>query len=248
MKSNRFAEAELLLRKVLHILEVLKGWESLDTVVAAERLAHANQTAGKLREAEELLERCLDARKSLLPGDHIQNAANELFIARVKIRIAEQIMKIDSSQAMTKLDMAKNLLDNSARVARQNLIRSVEHKGKKEPIDPPRRTVKENAMLILLQSLNALGSLEVLNLELHNSKKQEKISAKAGAALRQCISTYKEFESVREISDSLQVKSEYLSCLKLLHNLMSRGIEGTAKEIEDEIQRVKGDLSKAEKV
>ncbi|KAL6552039.1 hypothetical protein OROGR_008193 [Orobanche gracilis] len=135
-KSNRFAEAEALLRKILHIMELSKvylssllsiqevfsgllqqdgslgiglltlcnipicrhymtwdtsymsdlpqkvsthrflndlgGWKSLDTVLVAELLALALETAGRLREAEELLGRCLDARRNLLPDDHIQ--------------------------------------------------------------------------------------------------------------------------------------------------------------------------------
>ncbi|RVW30563.1 Retrovirus-related Pol polyprotein from transposon TNT 1-94 [Vitis vinifera] len=52
------------------------GWNSLDTVIAAEDLALTLQSVGRLREAQELLQRCLDVRKSLLPEDHIQEFRN----------------------------------------------------------------------------------------------------------------------------------------------------------------------------
>ncbi|KAL6552042.1 hypothetical protein OROGR_008196 [Orobanche gracilis] len=97
-KSNRFAEAEALLRKILHIMELSKQ--------DAELLALALETAGRLREAEELLGRCLDARRNLLPDDHIQS---------VKMHINTQFMKTDDSQTMAELDKAENLLLNSTR-------------------------------------------------------------------------------------------------------------------------------------
>ncbi|KAL2551289.1 Tetratricopeptide repeat (TPR)-like superfamily protein [Forsythia ovata] len=71
-KSNQITDAEIMLRKILHIMELSKGWKSLDTVVAAERLALTLQSVGRLREAEDLLHRCLEARKILLPEEHIQ--------------------------------------------------------------------------------------------------------------------------------------------------------------------------------
>lgn len=36
-----------------------QGWKSLDTVVAAERLALSLQSVGQLREAAVLLQRCI---------------------------------------------------------------------------------------------------------------------------------------------------------------------------------------------
>lgn len=78
-------------------LVVLQGWNSLDTVIAAESLALTLQASGYTKEAKDLLERlleyfklgkiicflykwnphffpcrCLNVRKDLLPGDHIQ--------------------------------------------------------------------------------------------------------------------------------------------------------------------------------
>ncbi|GFS39511.1 tetratricopeptide repeat (TPR)-like superfamily protein [Actinidia rufa] len=72
IKSNQLAEAENLQRKILHVMELSKGWNSLDTVIAAEGLGLTLQSVGNLREAKDLMERCLEARKSILPEDHIQ--------------------------------------------------------------------------------------------------------------------------------------------------------------------------------
>ncbi|KAL2234751.1 UNVERIFIED_CONTAM: hypothetical protein Sindi_1207300 [Sesamum indicum] len=182
----------------------LAGWKSFDTVVAAERLALVLQISGELREAEDLLERCLDARKKLLPDEHIQgrievafccaeieivekNAANMLYTARLKMQISNQLMRTKSSQAMAELDVAKDLLQKCIRVARHVLVQVVEQKGNKGPTGIPRKTRNEahSAALILLwkegkdmlvsldvltngdilQSLNALGSLEIMKLE-----------------------------------------------------------------------------------
>ncbi|KAK3030604.1 hypothetical protein RJ639_039690, partial [Escallonia herrerae] len=72
IQSSRTTDAENVQRKIMHIMELSKGWNSLDTVIAAEGLALTLQSLGSLREAQELLERCLDARKTLLSEDHIQ--------------------------------------------------------------------------------------------------------------------------------------------------------------------------------
>ncbi|XP_011080813.1 uncharacterized protein LOC105163972 [Sesamum indicum] len=250
IKSNRFTEAEILLRKILHTMELSKGWKSFDTVVAAERLALVLQISGELREAEDLLERCLDARKKLLPDEHIQNAANMLYTARLKMQISNQLMRTKSSQAMAELDVAKDLLQKCIRVARHVLVQVVEQKGNKGPTGIPRKTRNEahSAALILLQSLNALGSLEIMKLEFPGAMEYLPAEAEAEAALCQCVSTYKEFASEHSISDSPQVKAEYLSCLRHLYNLVSKGMTseiGTAKEIKDEIRRVEDEVSKA---
>ncbi|KAG8383662.1 hypothetical protein BUALT_Bualt04G0037200 [Buddleja alternifolia] len=249
-KLNRFDEAEILLRKILHMMELSKGWKSLDTVLAAERLALVLQKAGRLKDAEELLERCLDTRKNLLPAEHIQNATNMFHIARVKMLISNHLIKTNSSQSLAELDMAKNLLHNSVRIARKVLVRSVEQKGKKAPIGATKNTGKEAhaAAVSLLQSFNALALVEIMKLDFLGSR--ESIHCDADAALRQCISTFKEFGSESSILDSPQVKAEYLSCLRRLYELMSKGMIrelGAEKEIKDEIQRVEGEMSKAGK-
>ncbi|KAH9602086.1 hypothetical protein KSS87_017141 [Heliosperma pusillum] len=70
--KNRLEEAENVQRKILHIMELTKGWKSLDTVIAAETLTVTLQSKGQLKDAQELLERCLDVRRELLPEDHLQ--------------------------------------------------------------------------------------------------------------------------------------------------------------------------------
>nr|GMC56865.1 kinesin light chain 3-like isoform X1 [Ipomoea batatas] len=115
LKSNRIAEAVNLQRKILHKMELSKGWGSLDTVLAAERLALTLLTQGSLTDAQQLLERCLDARKILLPENHIEIAGNMLHIARLKMLSSNKLRKTDVSQAITELDMAKDLLSQSIR-------------------------------------------------------------------------------------------------------------------------------------
>ncbi|KAK9272603.1 hypothetical protein L1049_002977 [Liquidambar formosana] len=110
LKSNRLAEAENVQRKILHILELSKGWNSLDTVIAAEDLALTLQSTGRLKEAQNLLERCLNARKTLLPEDHIQIGANMLHLARVAMLNSNRLRKIDISKAIVELDKARDLL------------------------------------------------------------------------------------------------------------------------------------------
>nr|POE69810.1 isoform 3 of kinesin light chain 3 [Quercus suber] len=115
LKSNRPREAENVQRKILHIMELSKGWNSLDTIIAAEGLAMTLQSAENLKEAQELFERCLDARKMLLPKDHIQIGANMLHIARVAMLNCNRLRKLDISGAISELEKAKDLLENSTR-------------------------------------------------------------------------------------------------------------------------------------
>lgn len=248
VKSNRFAEAEILLRKILHMLELSKGWKSLDTVITAERLALTLQSLGQLSEAEELLERCLDAQTHLLPAEHIQNATNMLYIARVKILLSDELMKRNSSQAIVELDKAKKLLRGSIRIARQILLLFVKEKGNKESIGVYQKRGKDGhpMMLILLQSLNALGSLEIRKLQFQDTR--ECIPSEADAALVQCMSVLKEFGKEKSLLDSPEVKAEYLSCLMCLYDLISKSKASEIamkKEIENEIQRVQDEMSRS---
>ncbi|KAK8969058.1 hypothetical protein KSP40_PGU008463 [Platanthera guangdongensis] len=56
LKSERLAEAENLQRKILHILEISKGWNLPETLSAAEGLAMILQSLEHFEEAQELLE------------------------------------------------------------------------------------------------------------------------------------------------------------------------------------------------
>ncbi|XP_042023306.1 kinesin light chain 3 [Salvia splendens] len=251
-KSNRFPEAENILRKILHMMELSKGWKSLDTVVIAERLALTLEAAGKLKEAVELLERCLDARKNLRHHEHIQTAADMLHIARMKILITKELPEANNSQAMAELDKSRSLLNDSVRIARKLIDRFLEQKEKTERFGGSQRTRKDghSAVVILLQSLNALGALEIMEQGFLSSQTQEHIKAEANASLRQCISTFQELRSEQSISDSLETKAEYLSCLRSLYLSIRKGAArqaGEEKEIQEEIRQVEDEISNARK-
>ncbi|CDP01646.1 unnamed protein product [Coffea canephora] len=255
--SNQIAEAENIQRKILHRMELSKGWTSLDTVIAAERLALTLQSVVNLKEAEELLERCLDARKTLLPEDHIETAANMLYIARVKKLKSNQLRKKNVPQAMEELERAKGLLSNSIRVARKVLVQLRKQNRNQQPHGVVRNIAKNehSAMLILLQSLNALASLEITKLELQESMDEDRPVFEAEKILHECMSTFKEFGTETSLSSSPEVKTEYLSCLKHLLALINDNSTASVKqsrkaaleELKDEIKHVEVEISATRK-
>ncbi|KAF9683867.1 hypothetical protein SADUNF_Sadunf04G0058600 [Salix dunnii] len=223
LKSNRLSEAKDVQRKVMQIMELSKhhclwiyqipyamskaslpewtnmgqpellGWNSMDTVIVAERLALTLQSIGKIKEAKELLERCLEARKSLLPKDHIQIAANLLHIARVAMLNSNQLRKINISEAIAEVDKAKDILHSSTRIARQVLNKLRVQKGKKQKNEASEKKREGHAaMVILLQSLDALGLVETAKQELLESQGEHLPHIEAENVLLQCISSYKE--------------------------------------------------------
>ncbi|XVE71998.1 hypothetical protein DITRI_Ditri11bG0003000 [Diplodiscus trichospermus] len=103
------------------------------------------------------------------------------------------------------------------------------------------------AFIILLQSLDALGLLEINKQELQGS--MDKLSTpEAKDAHFECISAYEKFATQRLISDSREVKAEYLSCLKHLSSLLdaegTKQYRGTTlQELKDEIKHVEHDIS-----
>lgn len=246
LKSNRLAEAEDVQRKVLQIMELSKGWNSMDTVIVAERLALTLQSIEKIKEAKELLERCLEARKSLLPEDHIQIAANLLHIARVAMLNSNRLRKINISEAIAELDKAKDLLHSTTRIARQVLNKLRTQKGKKQKNGASEMKREGHAALvILLQSLDTLGLVETTKQELLESQGEHLPNVEAENVLLQCISSYKEFEAEKLISDSPKVKTEYLSCMKHLLSLMidtGNKDKVTLKDLDYEIKRVEAEI------
>lgn len=246
LKSNRLAEAEDVQRKVLQIMELSKGWNSMDTVIVAERLALTLQSIEKIKEAKELLERCLEARKSLLPEDHIQIAANLLHIARVAMLNSNRLRKINISEAIAELDKAKDLLHSTTRIARQVLNKLRTQKGKKQKNGASEMKREGHAALvILLQSLDTLGLVETTKQELLESQGEHLPYVEAENVLLQCISSYKEFEAEKLISDSPKVKTEYLSCMKHLLSLMidtGNKDKVTLKDLDYEIKRVEAEI------
>ncbi|XP_010271352.1 PREDICTED: uncharacterized protein LOC104607409 isoform X2 [Nelumbo nucifera] len=257
IKSNQLTEAENVQRKILHVMELSKGWNSLDTIIAAESLALTLQSVGSLIEAQELLERCLDARKSVLPENHIQIGANMLHMARIAMLYSNQLRKVDISKASAELDKAKVLLNNSIRIANQALDNLKQKGSNMQNNGDPRKIGKDEhaAMVILLQSFDALGLLEITKQKLQEPKEKHGSIIEAEKALQQCLSTFKEPRIQMSISNSPEVKSEYLSCLKHLLGLISEstgdGIQQSRKtvlkELKDEINRVETELSSKRK-
>ncbi|XWS75375.1 hypothetical protein CRYUN_Cryun01aG0081400 [Craigia yunnanensis] len=147
-----------------------EGWNSLDTVVAAEGLGLTLQSSGSLKEAQELFERCLDARKTLLPEDHFQIGANMLHIARVVMLNSNQLRRMHVSDAIAELDKAKGLLNNAIRIAWQ-VINKLKGPSKKQGYGVSGEIGRDGraALIILLQSLDALGLLEINRQELQES-------------------------------------------------------------------------------
>lgn len=248
VKSNRLAEAEIIQRRILHAMELSKGWSSLDTIISAEGLGLTLQSVGDLKEAKDLLERCLEARKTILSEDHIQVAANLLHLARVEMLNSNRMKKTNISEATVELDKAKDHLNHSIRIAQRILYKSAKQ-GDKKYKDGLRFPRKDGniALLILLQSFNTLGQLEINKQESLELKGEHSPSIGAENAFRQCISTFKEFAVGGSMSNSPDVKAEYLSCLKSLHNLISDSTTEKSRtvdlqELKNEIKIVEGEL------
>ncbi|XP_048130391.1 kinesin light chain 3 isoform X2 [Rhodamnia argentea] len=249
LKSSCLEDAENVQRKILHMLEVSK---SLEIVLAAEGLALTLQTAGKLREAQELLERCLEARRTLLTESHIQVAANMLRLARVGMLISNQLRKGNPSEAIVELDKAKGYLDNSIRIAREVLNKSVKQRGRlRNGNSAESGNNGRLAMVILLQSFDSLGLLGLTKRELLESRDENSHLVEAEDALLRCMSSFKEFAHERSVSGFVEIKVEYVSCLKHLASLieditpegMQHSQEVTMHELKQEISRVEKEIS-----
>ncbi|GLT67987.1 hypothetical protein SLA2020_402530 [Shorea laevis] len=174
-----------------------------------------------------------------------------LHIARVRMLNSNQLRKVDISGAIAELEKGKDLLHNSIRIARRVLDNLTKQKGNLKSYSAPGETRMDGsaALVILLQSLDALGLAEINKRELQELREHLPV-AEAENALFQCLSAYKEFETKRSISDSPAVKAEYLSCVKHLSSLIidtntesTQRFKGvTLKELEDEIKRLESEL------
>ncbi|WCJ25185.1 Tetratricopeptide repeat (TPR)-like superfamily protein [Euphorbia peplus] len=250
LRSNRLPEAENVQRRILHAMELSKGWDSMDTVTAAERLAQTLQAVGSLKEARELLERCLDTQKKILPEDHFKIGASMLQIARVAMLNANLLRKSQISEATAELDNAKDLLYSSVRIAQQvlNKLRKQKSSRKKNGASEEFRTEGHAALILLLQSLDTLGHLAITKQELQDSTEEHLSHIEAEDALLQCIAAYKEFKTVEIISQSPEVKSAYLSCLKRLSSLIGdnatkeRELSGKVS-LQEEIKHIESEIS-----
>ncbi|CAL9224597.1 unnamed protein product [Arabidopsis halleri] len=251
IRSNRLAEAEKLQRKILHMMELSKGWNSMEAITAAEALALTLRLSGQLGEALELFEKCLNAQKKLLPEGHIQIGGNFLHIAKTFMLQASQMRRTDKSEALSKLEKAKNYLENSARIAKDVLLKLKNQKikaQKHEKSSATLRNYEHAALVILLQSLESLAALEMSKNEIQEPK-EENLHVSEDSLL-QCVTAYKEFGSGTQLQDSSEVKSEYLSCLKHLSALLakkettlnSKASPISLPELKEEIRRIEIDL------
>ncbi|RYR18354.1 hypothetical protein Ahy_B03g062969 isoform B [Arachis hypogaea] len=118
LKSHRLAEAEMVQRKIMHILELSKGWNSLDTVVAAESLALTLQASCNLKDSKELLERI--ARQYL---DRVSKQKD-----RLKKHSAPGDSRKEAQAALLILLQSFNTL-SSVEVAKQELLEIQEGKS-----------------------------------------------------------------------------------------------------------------------
>ncbi|CAN1228566.1 hypothetical protein LINPERPRIM_LOCUS2980 [Linum perenne] len=253
LRSNRLVEAESVQRKVLHIMELSKGWQSMDTLMTAQGLVQTLLSSGNFSDAQELLERCLDGQKSLLPEDHIQNAATMAELARAVVGNLDTRRNVNLSEAVHQLEKANDLLKKSMRISQKVLDRLRKAAGSRQKQGSTEGSRREGrvALITLLQSLDILGLLEIKQQELQE-KEQKKYSPAAEAALSRCISVYKEFEAEKSISNFPEVKSKYLSCLKRLLTFISSTINhngensksATLEELNDEINRVEAEISR----
>ncbi|KAJ0534644.1 putative tetratricopeptide-like helical domain superfamily [Helianthus annuus] len=253
VNSSNLTDAVDMQRKILHTMEVSKGWESLETVIAAERLALILESAGSFTEAKLLLQRCLDSRRKLLRDDNIQIAANMLHMARVELLLCSQT-RGNISEATAVFDNTKHLLGNAIRIARQALDKLIKQgaNSKSNQLSKTDMYSERTALLILLQALNALSQLEVTKAELHEPVEKEMLRhPEAEKALLDCISAYKHYGIQRSLYNFGDIKGEYLSCLKHLSALLthsdSNGLKQSGRpslqEVLNEIKRVEGGSS-----
>ncbi|KAI3784420.1 hypothetical protein L1987_43519 [Smallanthus sonchifolius] len=264
-------ESFLCMRRLQYLVQVMRllaersfiQWKcprdgSLWRLITAERLALILESAGgqgSLMEAKLLLQRCtlcLDSRRTLLRNDNIQIAANMLHIARVELLLYSQT-RGNISEATATIDKAKHLLGNAIRIARQALDKLIKQgaNGKPNQLSRTDKYSERTALLILMQSLNALSQLEVTKVELHEPVEEIPLHSEAEKALLDCISAFKQYGIQRSLSSFGDIKGEYLSCLKHLSALPSHsngnGLKQSGRpslqEVLNEIKRLEGGSS-----
>ncbi|CAN7058660.1 unnamed protein product [Brassica rapa subsp. trilocularis] len=248
IRSSRLADAENIQRKLLHMMELSKGWNSMETVIAAEALAVTLQLSGQLSEAQELFEKCLNTQKKLLPEGHIQIGGNFLHMAKTFMLQASQLRGTDNSEALSKLEKAKNYLGDSSRIAKDFLLKLKNQKGKEQKQGKSSETLRNYehaALVILLRSLESLAVLETSKNEIPEAKERDPHAAED--ALLECLSAYKEFGCGSQLQDSPEVKTEYVTCLKYLSVLLANKETMEASpisiaELKEEGKRIEMDL------
>uniref|UniRef100_A0A0D9ZIC6 Uncharacterized protein n=1 Tax=Oryza glumipatula TaxID=40148 RepID=A0A0D9ZIC6_9ORYZ len=247
--SQQGKDAEALIEESIRILEesglgesptciqrmryLSTGWDSLDTTNAAELLTMTLQTMGKLKESEELLERCLEVRKRILSEEHFQ--VFEFFttsfallaintdweVAVTLVHLARLTMlnfisdKEDSDLARSKLVRARLLVNDSIRIAEGILYDSRKDLNK---LNNGRTTDRDKiaATSALLQALEVAGLLESGMKNMLTPGEQDLYPVEQ--ALNKCVSLYKEPHTRKFVSKTL--KNEYIRCLRRLTGIV----------------------------
>lgn len=215
VKSKRLAEAENLQRKILHTLELLKGWDSLATTKAAENLSITLQTIGKLKESEELLERCLTVRRKILSEDHVEVAGILIHLARLSLLKIISDIKVDNDLSRSHLVKANQLVNDSIRITEAILSPVRENQRKLKSTFAMKREEIE-ATAILLQALEIVGLVEAAR----RSQAPGFDYEHAEQALRKCISLYNEPHTRNLVSKYL--RPNYARCLSSLVLIIQR--------------------------
>ncbi|XP_008681004.1 uncharacterized isoform X2 [Zea mays] len=159
IKSRRFAEAEIWQRKILHVLELSEGWDSLVTARAAELLSLNLETMEKLKESEELLERCLAVKKKILPEDHLQVAYTLVHLARLTLHRVVKDRDVNSDVTAYYLAKAKQFSNDSIRITEGQLNSS--RKDQNKINNTSTADTDKSAAIILFQALHVFGLIDI---------------------------------------------------------------------------------------
>ncbi|RCV32740.1 hypothetical protein SEVIR_7G012000v4 [Setaria viridis] len=161
IKSKRFTEAEIWQRKILHTLELSKGWDSLHTAHAAEVLSLTLQALEKFKESEELLERSLATKKKVLPEGHFLLAVTLVHLARLSLhKIASDLKNANSNVATYYLSRAQQHSNDSIRIT-EAILNSSTDQNKLESTSTTDGE-KIAATAILLQALDVVGLTDIM--------------------------------------------------------------------------------------
>ncbi|CAN6247964.1 unnamed protein product [Urochloa humidicola] len=162
INSKRFAEAETWQRKILHTLELSKGWNSLLTIQAAESLSLTLQVLKKFKESEELLERSLAAKKKVLPEGHFLLAVTLSHLARLALnKIVSDLKNANSDIATYYIAKAQQHSNESIRITEGILNSSNVDRNK---LDSTSATLLEKiaATATLVEALEVVGLINIM--------------------------------------------------------------------------------------
>ncbi|CAN6247935.1 unnamed protein product [Urochloa humidicola] len=219
IKSKRLAEAEIWQRKILHSLELSKGWDSLHTAHAAELLSLTLQALNKFKESEELLERCLAARRKVMPEGHFLVALSLVHLARLTLhKFASDLKNKNSDEATHYLARAKQHCNDSIRIT-EGIINSSSKDQNKHNGTAATDRDKIAATAILLQALEVVGLVDIAAKHVLAQWDQDYRSVED--ALQKCISVYRKPETRRLVTKG--VKQDCMRCLGVLINIAEDG-------------------------